>query len=372
MNDPAFQSQELADRASARSEQHIRDQGAIVGQGLQNLAGTIITRQQQAQQLQMQQQQMRLEELKAGSAIASQEVQRQTAMQELAWARELHSTDMLKLQKKALAAQTSLVVAKAQKEQDELGGFLPENYTLNEEQRDAMIGAGVAMSFEGRRLRRRAATAEEQSAARTRMQARQMATAIGRNLDAFRDQYGGGTQRMMQLQDVQAGLLDGSLTPAQARAQLGTMAHQAPQQIGIGGSQPGDVDLDAGGTPQGGQGQSGSAASRLPAPPDVPVGGYNDDDAVGGFIDTKMAQAQDPVAYGPGGQIIPPPKHAITWANMTPEIRSKVRTFFIDSTRLRVQSLQQQPEAQRVFLNAMWEGILQTPEMHTLLYGDRR
>lgn len=145
MKDPAFQSQVFAEQVAQRQQRSYERQGDAVQTGVQS----IIQNQQAAQALHMR-------ELETRSAIASQEIQRQQAAEELAWARELHTSDMLELQKRGLAAQTDaaraaadLQIAKANRERE---GYVDAPVLMTPEHLAAMRARGLDSTLVGNRL----------------------------------------------------------------------------------------------------------------------------------------------------------------------------------------------------------------------------
>src|SRR5262245_55506630 len=101
MNDPTFQTQQFLENGPARREAEYKmQQGQMAIQGSQMLQQTW----QRGQQFQM-------EMAKAQSDLANDEVQRQSAYENLRYAQMLHNTDMLAAQKEAVLAESSLRVA---------------------------------------------------------------------------------------------------------------------------------------------------------------------------------------------------------------------------------------------------------------------
>lgn len=131
MKDPAFQSQQFAEQVAQRKQRSLEIQGNA---GFQ--AG-----------------EMFLRSMQTASTVASQQVERQQAMEELAWARELHNTDMLELQKKGLAAQVDasraqadLAIAKAKAEAE---GFQPYPERVDAEGIAALLAQGIDTTWHG-------------------------------------------------------------------------------------------------------------------------------------------------------------------------------------------------------------------------------
>ncbi len=161
MKDPAFQSQQFADRVQARTEGHIRDQGAIVSQGAQGIAQGVLAGQEFA-----------MKRMQVNADLALNETRRQSAMEELAWARELHSTDMLAMQKEAMRAQTGLAVAQAEAARKKLGEGQTPPLSLSEEERDAALAAGIDITFKDGRPAATEATPERRKEGASRIAAR--------------------------------------------------------------------------------------------------------------------------------------------------------------------------------------------------------
>lgn len=154
MKDPAFQSQQFAEQVAQRKQRSLEIQGNA---GFQ--AG-----------------EMFLRSMQTASTVASQQVERQQAMEELAWARELHNTDMLELQKKGLAAQVDasraqadLAIAKAKRESE---GLVDYPMGIDEDQRDALLSQGIDMSFRGGRPVAVEATEDRKSEGLSRLEQR--------------------------------------------------------------------------------------------------------------------------------------------------------------------------------------------------------
>lgn len=154
MKDPAFQSQQFAEQVAQRKQRSLEIQGNA---GFQ--AG-----------------EMFLRSMQTASTVASQQVERQQAIEELAWARELHSADMLELQKdmlglqkKGLAAQVDLAIAKAKRESE---GLVDYPMGIDEDQRDALLSQGIDMSFRGGRPVAVEATEDRKSEGLSRLEQR--------------------------------------------------------------------------------------------------------------------------------------------------------------------------------------------------------
>lgn len=154
MQDPAIRSQEFAQRANARAESYIIGQGDAVRQGIHDTIGAFQQNRQiamQQQQLQMQQQQLALEDMVARSRVASQEADRQRAQEELLWARELHTTDMLEAQKKLTKAQADFEIAKLARETEKLGAQEVQMGRMRPDDVLAMQAQGFDVAFQSGR-----------------------------------------------------------------------------------------------------------------------------------------------------------------------------------------------------------------------------
>jgi hypothetical protein len=179
MNNPAFESQQFADQVQARREGHIRDQGSIFAQGVQTTIGNYQQGQQHQMQMARAQQQMQLENMQVASELALNESRRQSAIEELQWARELHSTDMLKMQKDALEAETNLRIAQAKKAEESLSGR-DEAFQFYEHDRDAALAAGMDMTFVNGRPTVIEADPEKRKAAQDRMDHKRFVAEAGK------------------------------------------------------------------------------------------------------------------------------------------------------------------------------------------------
>lgn len=179
MNNPAFESQQFADQVQARREGHIRDQGSIFAQGVQTTIGNYQQGQQHQMQMARAQQQMQLENMQVASELALNESRRQSAIEELQWARELHSTDMLKMQKDALEAETNLRIAQAKKAEESLSGR-DEAFQFYEHDRDAALAAGMDMTFVNGRPTVIEADPEKRKAAQDRLDHKRFVAEAGK------------------------------------------------------------------------------------------------------------------------------------------------------------------------------------------------
>lgn len=152
-DDVAFQSQEFREQVEQRRDRYSQQQQDTWAQ-LPNA----VTRYQQAAAGQMQQQamaqEMDLDRARTASTLATDQLRRQQAVEELAFARELHSTDMIEAQKRTVVAQSSLAEAQARKAIEQLGGArdVPERGWTPDEIHSAW-SMGMDRSIEGGKFR---------------------------------------------------------------------------------------------------------------------------------------------------------------------------------------------------------------------------
>jgi len=151
-DDVAFQSQQFAEQVAQR-----RDRYAAMNIDSWRQLPEMAFRQQQfvAQQMQSSQAQQDQDRDFAGGAqnLALDQLRIQQAREELAWAQNLHSTDMLEAQKRTVQAQADLAVAQAQKAQQDLESTGIEQFPRFElKHMLAMKAMGLQADMSGRRI----------------------------------------------------------------------------------------------------------------------------------------------------------------------------------------------------------------------------
>jgi hypothetical protein len=101
------------------------------------------------------QQEMQLQSQQVASQLATDELKRQDAMQQLQWARELHSTDMIQMQKDMMAEDLALKRAEVKRRTQELeGGVEVQDYLrANPDHMVSAYALGMEPYIEGNRVR---------------------------------------------------------------------------------------------------------------------------------------------------------------------------------------------------------------------------
>lgn len=237
MQDPAFQSQQFAQDSNRRKESYIHDQGQAIGQGLPAALGQF----QQGQRHVM-------DQAMGASQLASQEVARQTAMQELAWARELHTTDMMAMQKDLMRAQTDYQIAKFKRDTEGLGETEVDPF-MPEWARDRLLAQGFETTFRNGKaivIRSKDPEIARQAQERIETNRRNLAFASRHELDAWlagevwdskTGQWRPGTQeeldaveRRMTTQGSTRGTVEAAKISAKARVETAREAADARER----------------------------------------------------------------------------------------------------------------------------------------------
>lgn len=127
--------------------------------------------QQAVVQAQQFEQERQIKASRAASDLASDQLHRQQAQEDLQWAQQLHQTDMIGLQKRGMAAEIELKEAQTKKMIDDLGSErVPASMVFDQERMDYAISElGIMADPKDRKTR--AATPEERSAASERRKA---------------------------------------------------------------------------------------------------------------------------------------------------------------------------------------------------------
>jgi len=139
----ALESQEFGAERSREGNQYRIQQGETVRQGLSSLVPGF-------QQAQKNQQEFQIREMQAGQELAMDEVQRQGAIESLAFARDLHQTKMSRAAAEAALSTAALQIAQNEAAMKKLDA---EGYSkiprLTEEQVEDMIAGGWIMQMDG-------------------------------------------------------------------------------------------------------------------------------------------------------------------------------------------------------------------------------
>lgn len=155
-DDVGFKSQQFGEQVAQRRDRYA-EQNIQTGQRMQQLPIQYQAMQQNASQL------------------ATDELRRQDAIMQLQWARELHTTDMLAMQRDAAQVDLDLKRAQAKKimsDIDRADDLTPAYLRMDAEDRDNMIENGHFVEISGGKMRIRLATEAERAAAAKRNAAR--------------------------------------------------------------------------------------------------------------------------------------------------------------------------------------------------------
>ena len=127
-DDVAFQSQVFGEQVAQRRDRYAQQNIDTAWRGSQipmQAIGAMQARQEMgynALRQQALQQEMQLHSQQVASQLATDELKRQDAIQQLQWARELHSTDMIQMQKDMMAEDLALKRAEVKRRTQELEG----------------------------------------------------------------------------------------------------------------------------------------------------------------------------------------------------------------------------------------------------------
>ena len=127
-DDVAFQSQVFGEQVAQRRDRYAQQNIDTAWRGSQipmQAIGAMQARQEMgynALRQQALQQEMQLQSQQVASQLATDELKRQDAIQQLQWARELHSTDMIQMQKDMMAEDLALKRAEVKRRTQELEG----------------------------------------------------------------------------------------------------------------------------------------------------------------------------------------------------------------------------------------------------------
>lgn len=215
----AFESQQYAaqfmpmvQRAQEGTTQAISGAVDRLGQGLELGLRRQALQQQALQAAQEDERRNRL----TASELATDQIRRQQAMEELQWAREVHTTGMLKYQRTAAKAQAELLVAQAEKAKQELG--TPPISRISTQHLDYMLAMGGEKYEKGKWV---PATEEERADARSRMNYRPENLERLRDADAMR---GAQREREVDVKERRQGMLE---------QESATKSSQAAERIAI-------------------------------------------------------------------------------------------------------------------------------------------
>lgn len=170
-DDVALKSQQFAEQVEQRRDRY--------SQQLQDTwmqAPNAVTRFQQAATGQLQQQQMmqemELDKARTASTLATDQLRRQQAAEELQYATALHQTDMIAADKRIKLAQASYEEARLKKLQESLGGTEIPATGWSDEEIDNAMAQGIKGAFKGGRFVMVEATPEEVAGAKKRREER--------------------------------------------------------------------------------------------------------------------------------------------------------------------------------------------------------
>lgn len=167
-NDIAFQSQQFTEQVAQRRDRYAQ-QNIQSMQQIPQAAQSFINNYQNAQNQQMQAQEHQVNMAKAASSLASDELHRQQAQEELQWSQQLHQSDMLAMQKEAMSQDLALKKAQTQKAISDLGGAREYTGMDHTEQDYFIANRGLIGDGFGANFRIRPATDQEKSAASKRI-----------------------------------------------------------------------------------------------------------------------------------------------------------------------------------------------------------
>lgn len=171
-NDIAFQSQQFAEQVAQRRDKYSQQRINSMQQ-IPQAAQSFINNYQNAQNQQMQAQEHQVNMAKAASSLASDELHRQQAQEELQWAQQLHQSDMLAMQKDAMAQDLALKKAQTEKAIGDLNGSRDYLFAINENERDTLTAdQGLIVDGHGKNFRIRKATDDERKMASRRLDQR--------------------------------------------------------------------------------------------------------------------------------------------------------------------------------------------------------
>jgi hypothetical protein len=135
-DDVGFQSQMFSEQVAQRRDRYAQ-WNIQSSQQMAQLPGQFIGAMQARQK-------MDLEKQRVASELANDELHRQDAIQKLQWARELHTTDMIELQKRSAQLDFQLKEAQVQKAQRDLQpDYTPEFLRMNTDEMFSAISMGI-------------------------------------------------------------------------------------------------------------------------------------------------------------------------------------------------------------------------------------
>lgn len=165
-DDIAFRSQQWIEDVQFRNQalgSKLLGEGLdALGQGIGRTIDRTMVNQQRGFDENMKQQQFELDKATAAEEINTSQIRRAQAVEALAWTKELHTTDMLGLQKRQMSAATEYEEARLAKMRDDLDRADDVDLRgLDSEQMASQWAGGVAFDMRGNRVVYRPATAEE-------------------------------------------------------------------------------------------------------------------------------------------------------------------------------------------------------------------
>lgn len=161
-NEIALQSQQLSEQTGNRQARALEQQG----QAWSHLPDVVTGFQQayaRSQQIDQAAQAHTMEMAKGASSLALDELRRKQAMEELQWAGQLHTADMLDIQKQAALADLELHKAQTAKALKDLNHDETEDrwIGISDEARDSLIEAGMIGDLSGGKFTMRVATEQD-------------------------------------------------------------------------------------------------------------------------------------------------------------------------------------------------------------------
>lgn len=160
-----FQSQQFGEQVAQRRDRYAQQNIDTAKMGMQIPA--------MMQETMARQQAMRINDQQAASQLAYDELKRQDAMQQLQWARELHTTDMLAMQKEDFQLNLQMKRQQVEKLARDAGMEGYDTWSrMDDYDRDAALANGVKLNLSGGRIVAEEASPEDVAAAKARREGR--------------------------------------------------------------------------------------------------------------------------------------------------------------------------------------------------------
>lgn len=151
MRDPAFQSQQFAQDSDRRKEAYILQQGQALQQGLPAAVDQY------------------LEAQKTKTVIATQEAERQQALDNMAWLQQIHGAKQAEYQTRAMKAGAELAEAQTQKAIQDLNAPTVRDPGFSDEEIEEWEARGHTLTFNGGRVVSVPTSPEKQAAAQKKV-----------------------------------------------------------------------------------------------------------------------------------------------------------------------------------------------------------